>query len=73
MLDYLTLMKLPAWFITPGSHAGHHAGASASIVATLAAAAIAGSLHSYLLYSLGVFTLHEGAAHRIFFVGQGWS
>lgn len=27
-------------------------------------------MHSYLLYSLGVFTLHEGAAHRILFVGQ---
>jgi hypothetical protein len=68
VLDYLTLLKLPAWFITPGQTAS----ATGSIAATLAASAIAGSIHSYLLYSLGVFTLHEGAAHRILFVGQGW-
>ena len=63
VLDYLTLTTLPAWFITPGQ--------PASLAATLTASAIAGSIHSYLLYSLGVFTLHEGAAHRILFVGQG--
>ncbi len=68
VLDYLMLMKLPAWFM----HTGPRHRQPASIAATLAAAAIAGSVHSYLLYSLGVFTLHEGAAHRIFFVGQGW-
>ena len=64
VLDYLTLMKLPALFITPGQYE------SASIWATVAASALAGSIHSYLLYSLGVFTLHEGAAHRILLVGQ---
>src|SRR5512134_2785974 len=48
VLDYLALIHLPAWFIAPGQ--------PASIAATLAASAIAGSVHSYLLYSLGVFT-----------------
>jgi hypothetical protein len=37
----------------------------------LLASAAAGSLHSYLLYSLSVLSLHEGAAHRIVFVGTG--
>jgi len=35
------------------------------------AAFVVGSLHSYLLYSLGVFSLHEGAAHNILIVGKG--
>jgi hypothetical protein len=63
VLDYLTLMKLPGLFMPPGE--------PASLGATLAASALAGSLHSYLLYSLGVFSLHEGAAHHILIVGQG--
>jgi hypothetical protein len=63
VLDYLTLMKLPGLFMTPGQ--------PASLGAIVAASALAGSLHSYLLYSLGVFSLHEGAAHRILIVGQG--
>ena len=35
------------------------------------AAALAGALHSYLLYSLSVFSMHEGAAHGMIFLGQG--
>ena len=62
VLDYLALMKLPTWFITPGQ--------TGSIVATLAASAIAGSVHSYLLYSLGVFTLHEGAALSLIHISE---
>jgi hypothetical protein len=60
--DYFILMKLPGVFLPPGQT--HSDGA------IVAAAAVAGSLHSYLLYSLGGFSLHEGAAHRIIFVGQ---
>jgi len=63
-LDYLVLLEMPALFLPPGpTHAWWQ---------ILLAAAICGSLHSYLLYSLGVFSLHEGAAHRIIFVGHGW-
>ena len=35
------------------------------------AAVFAGALHSYLLYSLSVYSMHEGAAHGIIFLGQG--
>ncbi len=59
VLDGVVLLKLPAFLLT-----------SASTAAILTAAVIAGTLHSYLLYSLGVFTLHEGAAHHLLFVGQ---
>jgi hypothetical protein len=61
--DYFILLELPGVFLPAGE--AHSWGA------ILAAAAVSGSLHSYLLYSLGVLSLHEGAAHRIVFVGKG--
>ena len=61
--DYLILLKLPAALIPPGQE--HAFGA------ILLAAAVCGSLHSYLLYSLASLSLHEGAAHKIVFVGKG--
>ena len=61
--DYFILLELPAVFLTPGE--------THSWWAIVAAAAVSGSLHSYLLYSIGVLSLHEGAAHRIVFVGKG--
>jgi fatty acid desaturase len=44
---------------------------SASFWTVLGVAALSGSAHSYLLYSLGVFSLHEGAAHNMVIVGHG--
>ena len=61
--DYFILLELPGVFLPPGE--------THSWGAILAAAAVSGSLHSYLLYSIGTLSLHEGAAHRIVFVGKG--
>jgi hypothetical protein len=61
--DYLVLMRLPGLLLP--------AGGDAPFAMVLIAATLAGSLHSYLLYSLSSFSLHEGAAHRVVFVGQG--
>ena len=61
--DYLVLVRLPAVFLPTGQP---HTWGS-----VLLAAAVAGSLHSYVLYSLGVFSLHEGAAHHMMLIGDG--
>ena len=61
--DYLVLVRLPGVFLPPG--------ATHTVGSILLASAVAGSLHSYLLYSLGVYSLHEGAAHHMMFVGRG--
>lgn len=59
--DWWALMRLPEWIIGPEP-------GTARIVA---GAAAAGALHSYLLYTLGVFSMHEGAAHGLIFLGSG--
>jgi hypothetical protein len=61
--DYLALMHLPGLWLERGQEA--------PFGRVLLASAVAGSLHSYLLYTLSAFSLHEAAAHRIAFVGQG--
>ena len=61
--DYAVLLLLPALILPPAG--------AVPFTRILLAAAISGSLHSYLLYSLGTFSLHEGAAHHIVFVGSG--
>jgi len=60
---YWVLLKLPALLLTPQS------GTPAWRILT--ASALAGSLYSYIQYTLTVFSLHEGAAHHIVFVGEG--
>lgn len=60
---YLVLLKLPGLFLEPGG------GGSAWNV--LAASAVAGSLFSYIQYTLVIYSLHEGAAHHMIFVGDG--
>jgi hypothetical protein len=57
--DYLVLTRLPRVFLPPGG--GH------SWSFLLLSSFVVGSLHSYLMYSLGVYSLHEGAAHRAIF------
>jgi hypothetical protein len=61
--DYLALMHLPGLWLTRGQEA--------PFWTVLFASAVAGSIHSYLLYTLSAFSLHEAAAHRIAFLGQG--
>ena len=61
--DYWTQITLPRWII------GSSAGASTSQI--LVAAVLSGALHSWLLYSLSGFSMHEGAAHRIIFPPHG--
>jgi Fatty acid desaturase len=60
--DYFVLLRLPGVFLPRGG--------DAPVTRILLAAAVSGSLHSYILYSLGTFSLHEGAAHHIVFVGS---
>jgi Fatty acid desaturase len=61
--DYLALLHLPGLWLTRGQEA--------PFWTVLLASAVAGSIHSYLLYTLSAFSLHEAAAHRIAFLGQG--
>jgi hypothetical protein len=61
--DYLALMHLPGVWLPRGQEA--------PFWTVLLASAVAGSIHSYLLYSLSSFSLHEAAAHRIAFLGKG--
>jgi fatty acid desaturase len=35
------------------------------------AAIISGSLHSWFIYSVGIYSLHEGAAHKLIFPSKG--
>ena len=59
--DFLVLMRLPRLFLTePGSW-----------WQLLLGSCVVGSLHSYLMYSLVVYSLHEGAAHRAIFPPEG--
>src|SRR5215211_2310501 len=61
--DYLALMHLPGLWLVREQEA--------PFWTVLLASAMAGSLHSYLLYSLSSFSLHEAAAHRSAFLGRG--
>lgn len=61
--DYWLQVRLPRWWLSSGGM--HPLGAS------IVAAVVAGTLHSWLLYSLAVFSMHEGAAHKLVFPPQG--
>lgn len=61
--DYYILMRLPGLFLPPGEE---H-----SFALILLAGCVVGCLHSYLMYSLSTYTLHEGAAHRAIFPPEG--
>lgn len=56
-IDYLILMRLPGFLLPPIS----------SHWQWLGTALIVGGLHSWLMYSMLVFSMHEGAAHKIIF------
>ena len=61
--DYLTVLRLPGIWLSPGLQN--------SIQAVLGACLITGAVRSWVLYSLSVFTLHEGAAHKTIFPPVG--
>jgi fatty acid desaturase len=61
--DFWTLLRLPALILPAGAQSGFGR--------ILAASLIAGSIHSYIMYSLVVYSLHEGAAHKIIFPPKG--
>jgi fatty acid desaturase len=57
--DYWALMHLPRWFLPDGQ--AHSTGM------ILLAAALAGSIHSYLMYSMAIFSVHEAYTHQAMF------
>jgi hypothetical protein len=60
-MDYLVQVRLPALRLADSQ-------ATARVISS---AVIAGALHSWLMYSLGVYSMHEGAAHKIIFPPHG--
>jgi hypothetical protein len=61
--DYWVQVKLPGWLLT-----GSGSDTTGRIVL---AAALAGAAHSWLMYSLGVYSIHEGAAHKLIYPPNG--
>ncbi len=61
--DFLALVRLPQWLLPLGT-------AHSTLGIVLASAAV-GALHSWLMYSIAVFSMHEGAAHDVIFVVKG--
>lgn len=61
--DYWLQTGLAAWLL-PGPGAP-------STAAAVGAAVVVGALHSWLLYSLAVYSMHEGAAHKLVFPPRG--
>jgi hypothetical protein len=60
--DWLVLTQLPRLL----QHSGRFAGRGTLVLA----AVVIGTLHSWLVYSMTTFSLHEGAAHHAIFPGQ---
>jgi hypothetical protein len=60
--DYWVLLHMPRLFLD--------AGQPATIPMILLAGVVAGSVHSYLMYSLAFFTMHDGYAHKVLFPMQ---
>jgi hypothetical protein len=62
VLDWLILLKLPAFLLS-----FEHSATLARILTGI----VVGAAHSWLLYSLAILSLHEGAAHHMIFPGTG--
>lgn len=60
--DWLLLTQFPRLFL----HSDRFAGRGTLVLAAVAT----GALHSWLMYSLTTFSLHEGAAHHAIFPGM---
>jgi hypothetical protein len=61
--DFGVLFGMPRWLLGEGG--------IRSPGTLILAALLTGVLHSFLLYSLGVFSMHEGASHHWIFLGTG--
>jgi hypothetical protein len=61
-LDYWLLVRLPP--VVFGI-------AAPSVLRVVVAAVLSGGLHSWLMYSLGVYSMHEGAAHKLIYPPNG--
>jgi hypothetical protein len=61
--DAFVLLGLPSLVLAEGR--------SDDLRWVVLASLIAGGAHSWLMYSLTVYSLHEGAAHNLIFVGSG--
>jgi hypothetical protein len=61
--DAFALLGLPRWLLAHGR--------DQSFGWILFASSVAGGVHCWLMYSLVVFSLHEGAAHNLIFAGTG--
>jgi hypothetical protein len=62
-LDYLANVVVPAWLLGDAT--------AASTARVVLVAILSGGLHSWLMYSLSVYSMHEGAAHRLIFPPAG--
>jgi len=65
----VTIFALDWFLLVP--LAGLAAREQPSTVRTLASAVLVGGLHSWLMYSLSVYSMHEAAAHRLVFPPNG--
>jgi Fatty acid desaturase len=63
VVDFLVVLRLPGIWLTPGS--------PNSIGPVLLASVITAAVRSWVMYSLTVFTMHEGAAHKAIFPPRG--
>ena len=61
-MDFFVLIRLPRFIISSSQP---------SAATVIFAAVVAGAAHSWLMYSLTIYSLHEGAAHNIIFPGAG--
>jgi hypothetical protein len=61
--DFLALAALPHWLLP--------AGANHTTARTVLVAILAGGMHSWLMYSMTVYSMHEGAAHNVIFTAKG--
>lgn len=61
--DYLALLRLPGIWLHPRE--------TNPLRSIVLAGVVCGLLHSWLIYSLGTYTIHEGAAHKLIFPPVG--
>ena len=63
LTDYAVQVQLPRWFID--------ARGESSTSRIVIGALVSGAAHSWLLYSLIVYSIHDGAAHKTIFPPEG--
>lgn len=61
--DFLILLWFPRLFLTSG--------ASSSLGIILLSSILTGSVRGWLIYSIVIFSMHEGAAHKLIFPPKG--